>query len=116
VACHLRFWLVFCAALAVRSFYPRRKENLDLFLFIFDGRGKTWAFIGENALKIFESGTTGEVENGIFGAQERAVTSQRLKAATKAAMRHAWRSQAKSGTKLRPDTYLGRNCRRLQSI
>jgi hypothetical protein len=40
---------VFCAALAVRSFYPRRKENLDLFLFIFDGMGKTWAFIGENA-------------------------------------------------------------------
>jgi hypothetical protein len=42
---------VFCAALAVRSFYPLRKENLDLFLFIFDGRGKTCGFIGENAQK-----------------------------------------------------------------
>jgi hypothetical protein len=42
---------VFCAALAVRSFYRGRKENLDLFLFIFDGRGKTCGFIGENAQK-----------------------------------------------------------------
>jgi hypothetical protein len=57
---------VFCAALAVRSFYPRRKENLDLFLFIFDGMGKTWAFIGENEGKIFERRTTGEVKNRIF--------------------------------------------------
>ena len=46
---------VFCAALAVRSFYPRRKKNLDLFLFIFDGRREKADFIGENALKIFES-------------------------------------------------------------
>jgi hypothetical protein len=39
---------VFCAALAVRSFYPRRKENLDLFLFIFDGRREKADFIEEN--------------------------------------------------------------------
>jgi hypothetical protein len=50
----------------VRSFYPRRKENLDLFLFIFDGMGKTWAFIGENEGKIFETRTTGEVKNRIL--------------------------------------------------
>jgi hypothetical protein len=53
---------------------------------------------------------------GFLRAQERTVTSRTLKAEAKAAMRRAWQSQAKSGTKLRPDTYLGRNCRRLQSI
>jgi hypothetical protein len=39
---------VFCAALAVRSFYPRRKENLDLFLFIFERVDERPDFIGEN--------------------------------------------------------------------
>jgi hypothetical protein len=39
----------------VRSFYPRRKENLDLFLFIFDGRGKRCGFIGENAQKFLRA-------------------------------------------------------------
>jgi hypothetical protein len=67
VACHLRFWLVFCAALAVRSFYPRRKENLDLFLFIFDGRGKTWAFIGENALKFLRAERLAKSKMGFLG-------------------------------------------------
>jgi len=35
----------------VRSFYPRRKLNRDLFLFIFDGRREKAGFIGENGGK-----------------------------------------------------------------
>jgi hypothetical protein len=41
------------------------------FCFFFLERREKAGFIGENALKIFESGTTGEVENRIFEGEER---------------------------------------------
>jgi hypothetical protein len=83
---------------------------------IFLGKGKTVGFAQENGGKIFERGTPGEVKNRFLRRGNEGITSRTLKAATKAAMRHAWRSRAKCGTKLRPDTYRERNCRRLQAI
>ena len=46
----------------------RRKENSNKY---FRMRVKRAGFIGENEGKIFETRTTGEVENRIFGAKER---------------------------------------------